>query len=199
MKIWRFRKFSKLKQHEGYDGFFTEPSAMTIQVTLMASIHMDITTLFTFSLPPTARFAQNTLWQWTQTYEVPKLFLTLTTEGEFSDGEFNFFFKVLKVNRGWHAGKKILLCLKQFPCHYWKLFHGTYLSALELRSKSNAGDKSTQLAHQVFPGKTLALCLPQGDLHPQFQLNSFSDSLQCIHQVAMCPSPENCSHVIYTK
>lgn len=83
--------------------------------------------LFTFSLPPTARFAQSTLWQWTQTYKVPKLLLTLTTEGEFSRGEFNLFFKVLKLNWGWHAVKKILLCLKQFPCHCWKLFQSIYL------------------------------------------------------------------------
>lgn len=143
-------------------------------MTLWASIDTDITTCFAFSLPPTARLAQNILWQWTQTHEAPKLLLTLTT-GEFSEGEFNSFFKVLKLNWGWHAGKKILLCLKQFPCQCWKLFQGTYLSALELRRKSNAGDKSTQLAHQVFPGKTLAMCLPQGDLHPQFQLTSFSE------------------------
>lgn len=120
-------------------------------MTLWASTDMGITTLFSFSLPPTARFAQNTLWQWTQTQEDPKLLLTLTTEGEFSEGEFNLFFKVLKLNWGWHTRKKILLCLKQFPWHCWKLFHGTYLSALELRRKSSTGDKSTQLAHQVFP------------------------------------------------
>lgn len=59
--------------------------------------------------------------------------------------------------------EKILLCLKWFPCHCWKLFQSIYLPALELRRKISAGDKSTQLAHQVFPGKTLALCLSQGD------------------------------------
>lgn len=62
-KIWRFRKFFELKQHVGYDGFLTELLAATIQVTLWASIYTGITTCFTSSLPPTARFAQNTLWQ----------------------------------------------------------------------------------------------------------------------------------------
>lgn len=99
-------------------------------MTPWASIDTAITTLFPFSLAPTSRFAQNTSWQWTQPYEVPKLLLTLTTEGEFSEGELNLFFKVFSLNWGWHAGKKIQLCLKQFPCHYWKLFHGTFISLL---------------------------------------------------------------------